>query len=90
VDTALQKVLEVLEEGSYRPGWGEVREVLRELELEGKVDFASLAEATMKEGGKRVGEALRGLWELLEIPPPVVVEEALRDGERVEVQTAEK
>lgn len=86
MDTALQKVLEVLEEGSYRPGWGEVREAVRELGLEGDVDFGSLAEAAMKEGGKRVGEALRGLWELLEVPPPLVVEEALRDGERVEVR----
>jgi hypothetical protein len=86
VDTALQKVLEVLEEGSYRPGWGEVKEVVRELGLEGKVNFASLAKAAMKEGGKRVGEALRGLWELLEVPPPLVVEEALREGERVEAR----
>jgi hypothetical protein len=86
VDITLQKVLEVLEEGSYRPGRGEVREVVRELGLEGKVDFASLAEAAMKEGGKRVGEALRGLWELLEVPPPLVVEEALQEGERVEVR----
>ena len=90
MDTVLQKVLEVLEEGSYRPGWGEVKEVVRELGLEERVDFSSFAEAAMKEGSKRVGEALRGLWELLEVPPPVVVEEALRDGERVEGQTAEK
>jgi hypothetical protein len=37
VDTALQKVLEVLEETSYLPGLGEVKEVLRELGLEEEV-----------------------------------------------------
>jgi hypothetical protein len=86
VDTALQKVLEVLEEGSYRPGWGEVKEVVRELGLEGEVDFGSFAEAVMQAGGERTAKALKGLWELLEVPPPPVVEGALREGERVEVR----
>lgn len=86
MDTALQKVLEVLEEASYLPGLGEVKEVLREQGLEEEVDLVPLTEALMKEGGKRTEKVLRGLWELLQVPPPLIVEEALREGERVEVR----
>jgi hypothetical protein len=75
----LEEVLRVLEEGFYDPRISEIQVALTDLGLE-VADFSAFSKEVLKEAGKRTGEALRGLWEAIEVSPPREVEEALQKG----------
>jgi hypothetical protein len=75
----LEEVLRALEEGFYRPFASEIQEALTDLGLK-VADYRAFSKEVLKEAGKRTGEALRGLWEAIEVPPPREVEEGLQRG----------
>jgi hypothetical protein len=66
----------------------EVQRVVQELGLEEKVDVEALAHEVVEEGRKWTMGVLAGLWEVLKVPPPPEVEEALRQGGRVQISYA--
>jgi hypothetical protein len=80
----VEQALQVLEEGFYDLGVSEIRAALADLGLD-VADFRAFSAEVLKEAGRRTGEALRGLWEALEVPPPVEVDEALQEGLEVSV-----
>jgi hypothetical protein len=77
--TPLQEVLRALEEGFYHPFTSEIQEALTDLGLK-VADSQAFSKEVLREAGKRTGEALRGLWEAIEVPPLPEVEEALQRG----------
>jgi hypothetical protein len=87
--TALERLLQALEEGSYRPTPAGVRAAIADLRLEVE-DPEALAARVLEEAWKETQRVLEGFWAALGVfSPPPVVEKALREGEWVEASYSE-
>ncbi len=81
----VERVIRLLEEERFPSTPQGIEEALRKHGLEVGEDTRAFAEKVLREGARRTAGILEGLWEVLEVPPPPEVEEALRGGHRVEV-----
>jgi len=85
METALERLLQALEEGTYRPTPAGVRAAIADLRLEVEGDPEALVAEVLKEAWEETRKVLEGFWGALGTPsPPPVVERALREGEWVE------
>jgi hypothetical protein len=84
MDSAVERMIRFLEEERFPSTPQGIEEAVRKrgLEVENPRAFA---ERVLREGARHTAKLLEGLWEILEVPPPPEVEEALREGHRVEV-----
>jgi len=90
METALEKLLQALEEGAYRPTPAEVKAAIADLRLEVEGDPEGLVAQVLEEAWKETRKALEGFWGALGVlSPPLVVERALREGDWVEASCSE-
>jgi hypothetical protein len=85
MDSAVERMIRLLEEGRFPSTPQGIEEAVRKHGLEVGEDTRAFAERVLREGARHTAKLLEGLWEVLEVPPPPEVEEALRGGHRVEV-----
>ncbi len=82
---AVEQMIRLLEEQAFPFTPREIEEAIRRHGLEVEGDLESFADEVQKEWAKRTAGILEGLWQVLEVPPPPEVEEALLEGSRVEI-----
>jgi hypothetical protein len=85
VKSTVERTIQLLEEEPSPFTPERIAEALRKRGLEVGEDTRAFAERVLREGARHTAKLLEGLWEVLEVPPPPEVEEALREGHRVEV-----
>jgi hypothetical protein len=82
---AVERMIQLLEKGALPFSLREIAEAIRRHGLEVEGDLEAFADEVKKEWTKRTAGVLEGLWQVLEVPPPPEVWEALLEGSRVEV-----
>jgi hypothetical protein len=83
--SAVEQMIRLLEEQAFPFTPREIEEAIRRHGLEVEGDLESFADEVQKEWARRTAGILEGLWQVLEVPPPPEVEEALLEGSRVEI-----
>ena len=77
----VEKLLQKLEEGTYRFTPVGVKTAIRDLGLKVEGNLEELVDKVLERGWRETKEALEGLWRAIEVPsPPPEVEEVLRRG----------
>ena len=77
----VQRLLQELEEGTYRFTPAGVKTAIRDLGLKVEGNLEELVDKVLERGLRETKEALEGLWKVLEVfSPPPKVEEVLRRG----------
>jgi hypothetical protein len=88
--TALERLLQALEEGTYRATPVGVKAAIADLRLEVEGDPEALVARVLEEAWEETRRVLEGFWAALGVlSPPPVVEKALREGEWVEASCSE-
>jgi hypothetical protein len=88
--TALERLLQALEEGTYRATPVGVKAAIADLRLKVEGDPEALVAQVLEEAWEETRRVLEGFWGALGVlSPPPVVEKALREGEWVEASCSE-
>ncbi len=81
----VERLLQKLEEGTYRFTPVGVKTAIRDLSLKAEGDLEELVEKVLKRGLAETKAALEGLWKALGVSYPPEVQEVLRRGDWVQV-----